>query len=153
MDLFEWCMTLIIYRHCSQLASVSSSFSLCQVWGAARNLFTASSAIHIATPLTYIINLGLRTGVMPTHWKQARVCPIYKSGDRSECNNYRPISVLCGVSKIVVRPVHDALYTYLTEHNHGGHHSVLAFPSIFHCRFISQVSLLAGHIWHIGLLG
>ena len=28
------------------------------------------SAIHIATPLTYIINLVLRTGVMPTHWKQ-----------------------------------------------------------------------------------
>ena len=54
---------------------------------------------------------------MPTHWKQARVCPIYKSGDRSECNNYRPISVLCGVSKIVERHVHDALYTYLTEHN------------------------------------
>ena len=54
---------------------------------------------------------------MPTHRKQARVCPIYKSGDRSECNNYRPISVLCGVSKIVERHVHDALYTYLTEHN------------------------------------
>ena len=75
------------------------------------------SAIHIATPLTYIIKLGLRMGVMPTHWKQARVCPIYKSGDRSECNNYRPISVLCGVSKIVERHVHGALYTYLTEHN------------------------------------
>ena len=55
---------------------------------------------------------------MPTHWKQAKVCPIYKSGDRSECNNYRPISVLCGVSKIVERRhVHDALYTYLTERN------------------------------------
>ena len=27
------------------------------------------STIRIATPLTYIINLGLRTGVMPTHWK------------------------------------------------------------------------------------
>ena len=27
------------------------------------------SAIHIATPLTYIVNIGLRTGVMPTHWK------------------------------------------------------------------------------------
>ena len=49
------------------------------------------SAIHIATPLTYIINLGLRAGVMPTHRKQAKVCPIYQSGDRSECNNYRPI--------------------------------------------------------------
>ena len=45
------------------------------------------------------------------------MCPIYKSGDRSECNNYRPISVLCGVSKIVERHVHDALYKYLTEHN------------------------------------
>ena len=87
-----------------------------QSYGISVKLFKLS-AIHIATPLTYIINLALETGAMPTHWKQAKACPIYKSGDRSECNNYRPISVLCGVSKIVERHVHDALYKYLTEHN------------------------------------
>ena len=75
------------------------------------------SASHIAAPLTWIINLSLRTGVMPATWKHARVSPIYKAGDKAECGNYRPISVLCGISKVIERHVHDALYIYLTQHS------------------------------------
>ena len=75
------------------------------------------SASHIAAPLSWIINLSLRTGVMPATWKHARVSPIYKTGDKAECGNYRPISVLCGISKVIERHVHDALYTYLTQHS------------------------------------
>ena len=56
------------------------------------------SASHIAASLRWIINLSLRTGVMPATWKHARVSPIYKTGDKAECGNYRPISVLCGIS-------------------------------------------------------
>ena len=47
-------MTLIIYIHCSQVASVSSSFSLCQGWGAARNFFTASSDSLFHPPLSLV---------------------------------------------------------------------------------------------------
>ena len=47
---------------------------------------------------------------MPATWKHARVSPIYKTGDKAECGNYRPISVLCGISKVIERHVHDALY-------------------------------------------
>ena len=75
------------------------------------------SASHIAAPLTWIINLSLRTGIMPATWKHARVSPIYKTGDKAECGNYRPIFVLCGISKIIERHVHDALYIYLTQHS------------------------------------
>ena len=52
------------------------------------------SASHIAAPLTWIINLSLRTGVMPATWKHARVSPIYKTGDTAECGNYRPSCVV-----------------------------------------------------------
>ena len=75
------------------------------------------SASHIAAPLTWIINLSLRTGVMPATWKHARVSPIYKTRDKAECGNYRPIPVLCGISKVIERHVHDALYIYLTQHS------------------------------------
>ena len=54
---------------------------------------------------------------MPATWKHARVSLIYKTGDKAECGNYRPISVLCGISKVIERHVHDALYTYLTQHS------------------------------------
>ena len=39
------------------------------------------------------------------------------TGDKAECRNYRPISVLCGISKVIERHVHDALYIYLTQHS------------------------------------
>ena len=45
----------------------------------------------IAKPLTFIINLSLETGVVPTEWKMAKVIPIFKSGSLAEIDNYRPI--------------------------------------------------------------
>ena len=45
----------------------------------------------IAKPLTFIINLSLETGVVPTEWKMAKVIPIFKSGSRAEIDYYRPI--------------------------------------------------------------
>ena len=54
---------------------------------------------------------------MPHSWKQARVVPIYKSGDTSDAANYRPISVLPIISKILERHVYNAIYDYLVKHD------------------------------------
>ena len=48
----------------------------------------------IAPSLTFIFNLSLTTGIYIDEWKYARVSPIFKSGDRQQCENYRPISIL-----------------------------------------------------------
>ena len=48
----------------------------------------------VAKPITYLVNLTISTGVIPSEWKDARVTPIFKSGERNDENNYRPISVL-----------------------------------------------------------
>ena len=50
-------------------------------------------ASELATPLSCIMNLSLRTGVVPLKWKIAKVTPIHKSGPTSSFDNYRPISV------------------------------------------------------------
>ena len=42
---------------------------------------------------------------------------LFKSGDRTDCNNYRPITILPTISKILERAVHQQLYTYLEEQN------------------------------------
>ena len=55
----------------------------------------------IAKPITYLVNLTISTGLIPSEWKDARVTPIFKSGARSDVNNYRPISVLLRVPKIM----------------------------------------------------
>ena len=67
----------------------------------------------IAKPISYIINLSLRTGQVPTDWKIARVVPVHKSGSTTDVNNYRPISVLPVISKIMERAVHRQLMDYL----------------------------------------
>ena len=73
------------------------------------------SAPIICDSLAYICNLSLYTSIFPSDWKLAKVTPIYKEGDKSDVSNYRPISVLCIISKILERAVHDQLYSYLSK--------------------------------------
>lgn len=57
-------------------------------------------AEEIAEPLAYIINLSLTGGIYPNALKTSLVHPIYKKGDRSIFDNYRPISIQSNLSKI-----------------------------------------------------
>ena len=65
--------------------------------------------------LTYIFNCSLNSGIFPDEWKIARVSPIYKSGDKEMCGNYRPISVLSVTAKLFEKLVCDQLNCYLRE--------------------------------------
>lgn len=56
----------------------------------------------------------MKTGVFPSEWKTARVTPIFKAGAKDDVNNYRPVSILPVVSKLLERVVHDQLYQSLT---------------------------------------
>ena len=67
----------------------------------------------IAPSLTWIFNLSLKTGIFVDAWKKACVLPIYQyTGDRRLCENYRPISILPVISKILERSVFNQLYKY-----------------------------------------
>ena len=70
----------------------------------------------IIESLTYILNLSLSTGVFPSAWKEAKVIPLHKGGDLDDTNNYRPISILPVVSKIIERAVHNHVYSYVSQH-------------------------------------
>ena len=71
----------------------------------------------ITEPLTHIINQSINTGIFPDKWKEARVLPLHKSGLTDDPYNYRPISILSVLSKIIERHVHDQIYKHLSEHN------------------------------------
>ena len=73
------------------------------------------SASIVALSLTCIFNLSLATGIYIDDWKRARVTSIFKSGDRRQCTNYRPIFILPAVSKVFEKEVFRQLYDYLTE--------------------------------------
>lgn len=71
----------------------------------------------IVLPLTHIVNLSITTGVFPTAFKTAKVVPVYKSSDKSCLNNYRPISLLSGLSKVLEKCVKEQLHTFLETNN------------------------------------
>ena len=47
----------------------------------------------------------------------SQVTPLFKQGERDDLNNYRPISVIPVIAKVLERIVYNQLYAYLTKHN------------------------------------
>jgi hypothetical protein len=63
----------------------------------------------LSVPLWYIINTSITSGRFPRRWKEAKLIPIHKKGDTQEVNNYRPVSNLCVISKVLEMVVHDQI--------------------------------------------
>ena len=70
----------------------------------------------VTKPLTEIINASLRQGKVSDDWKSACVIPLFKKGKVEDMDNYRPISILPTVSKLLEKAVHTQLYDYLSQH-------------------------------------
>ncbi|CAB4005710.1 Hypothetical predicted protein [Paramuricea clavata] len=75
------------------------------------------SAEVIGPSLTWIYNLSIETGIYVDEWKKAWVMPIFKSDDRKRCENYRLISILPIVSKILERSVFNQIYKFLNDNS------------------------------------
>jgi len=64
-----------------------------------------------------ICNLSITSKIFPNSWKTAKVSPLYKKNSKDDPNNYRPISVLPILSKLLERHVADHLFEFLTSHD------------------------------------
>ena len=74
----------------------------------------------ISSPLSHIINLSLRLGGVPDEMKTPRVIPLYKKKSKTDPGNYRPVSILTIVSKILESGFRssfstDTCLTHLTD--------------------------------------
>ena len=67
-----------------------------------------ATATCISKSLSDLFNKSLITGTLPTAWKFARVVPIPKSGSSKDSANYRPISILTVISKLLEKHNADA---------------------------------------------
>ena len=67
----------------------------------------------IAPSLSDLFNMSLSLGVVPPQWKRANITPVFKKDDPTLCLNYRPISLLCVLSKVLERRVHTHSYQHL----------------------------------------
>ena len=79
--------------------------------------FLQTIADQIAVPLTDLFNSSLRTGEVPSEWKCSHITPIYKGGSPDDPSNFRPISIVPILAKVLEKIVSDQLSIYL-EDNH-----------------------------------
>ena len=76
--------------------------------------FLLKQIIHyIASPLCHIFNLSISTGICPDFLKIAKVNPVFKKDNPHEITNYRPISILPSISKILEKIIYNRLYKFL----------------------------------------
>jgi len=73
------------------------------------------SAPYVVSPLTYITNKILSSGLFPDRLKYSEVKPLYKNGDASDLSNYRPISLLISFSKVIEKILHKRLYDFFDQ--------------------------------------
>ena len=71
--------------------------------------------MSICTPLRILFNKSLNLATFPDKWKEAHVTPIFKTGDRQDKANYRPISLLSNLGKLLERIIFKKLYEYCQQ--------------------------------------
>lgn len=65
----------------------------------------------------YLINLSIETERVPSDWKCATITPVHKAGSPRIPDNYRPISILPIMTKLLEKCIHTQLITYLEDND------------------------------------
>ena len=80
---------------------------------------------NVAYPIWLIFQKSLKSGVVPSSWREANITPIFKSGSKSDSLNYRPISLTSVVCKLLEKLITNKITNHLetnnllTTHQHG----------------------------------
>ena len=79
------------------------------------NTMLKSLSQSIIVPLEIIYNKSIAEGIFPEDMKKADIVPLYKSKNRQECSNYRPISLLITLSKLLEKLIYKRVYQFLEK--------------------------------------
>ena len=137
------------------------------------NKLLVKAVDFISAPLAILFNRSITESKFPFLWKTAHITPIHKKGDKSLCTNYRPISLLSCVGKIMEKCIQKHMFDYLKEKNIltlsqsgfiPGDSTTYQLLSIYDdfCRSLDQqhttqalffdISKAFDRVWHRGLL-
>ena len=79
------------------------------------NLILKEFKDKLKTLITLIINISFLTGKYPKQCKTANITPIFKKGNKLDSSNYRPISLLPNISKILEKVMYSRLSKFLDK--------------------------------------
>ena len=71
----------------------------------------------LSFPLCDLFNFSLSSGKVPKIWKQVNVSSIHKKNDPSDLSNYRPISLLSTVGKVLEKIMHKYVFNFFRDNN------------------------------------
>jgi sarcosine oxidase/L-pipecolate oxidase len=77
------------------------------------NIFIKRILPIMCNDLTILFNYSIDNEVYPSQWKSSNVIPVFKKGEKTRPQNYRPISLLCCISKVFERLVSDKVMKYI----------------------------------------
>ena len=92
----------------------------------------------VSKPISDICNKSFQQGTFPKSLKLSKINPIHKKDSKLDISNYRPISLLSNVNKIIEKLMFNRLYTFLEDHkciynlqfgfrkNHSTNHAILS---------------------------
>ena len=72
---------------------------------------------ELKKPFTIFTNVSFITGQFPAKRKEAHIMSSYKKGDKLECSNYSPISLLPNISKIIEKAIYARHYKFLEKYS------------------------------------
>ena len=79
--------------------------------------FLKEGASFLKIPVTFLIKMSISDNRVPDAMKIARVKPLYKKNSNLDVGNYRPVSILSVVSKILEKAIYIQLEAYLVKNN------------------------------------
>jgi hypothetical protein len=97
--------------------------------------------------ITRMFEISLQKGEIPSVWKEAYICPIYKGGNRSSPSNYRPVSLTCILSKTLEHVVCSSMWKHIEENNllsnyqHGFRKSLNTTTQLLHVTYKASEAL------------
>ena len=72
---------------------------------------------QVAGPVSQLFNYSLHCCKMPSAWKLSNVCLIFKGGDPSIPSNYRPVSLLNAMEKVLERMIFMHVFNHFKDTN------------------------------------
>ncbi len=127
----------------------------------------------LCLPLSILFNRSMHENTYPCCWKKANVMPLFKKGNKDMPSNYRPISLISCVGKIMERVVFKHIYNHLITNNLiyknqsgflPGHSTIYQLIDIYNqickafddkkstCIVFCDISKAFDRVWHKGLM-
>ena len=97
------------------ILTILKNTNICKAAGLDSGCFLKDGAEVLAKPITDLCNLSITSGKIPDSRKIAKLKPIYKKGSLTEASNYRPISLLPLISKVIEKVIHDQTSAFLNS--------------------------------------